>query len=1063
MPLDGIHVQRPEEGQGTMHPLASSKTVNDSWPLTYAYHNSIQRQHGWTTLTKTIDAFRFDCLDHHSEREAKDGPCFVPGKLVGDRRTKTAVAEIHALVLDLDRSSLAELNRIVAEIEASGLGCSLYSTHSHMSSETEVAYGAYHKFCGENGLIADSSEAAQYYLTSEVGYDDCLVCSAWVVSLTRDSEKGVVSVLGHEPVAKARLVFFLDRPYKIIDWMERGFSEADARERLWPAALATFARAFGLRYDTACKDIARAFYAASCRTGAGTRVLVRKFEGKAVSLDAIVPTSPEALDRIIPPETRSKSKTSTQRSRHMPNAETETTKSKADATQTGTNLKAWAAQYAAEFNIEALFKARGLVLAAREAGGYYVKCFQEDAHKSPNPPRTYVVNGQGQKGFTLHCSGSTHQCCHLDRLERVQGYLQRNLIALDDLFDPDYGGGPISARVYREYQRRRTSRCLRVVDKDGSGIDVGILYAAMAGRLDLARLNAICGTQIDADVTAEQLAEFIEAGRVTVAALINCWSHGRTESTDPYTAKLQELAQKHASGSSSGREFDAALQAIADEFKVKTKTIEADYRRIKSAAPSMPGLLSAEEAALVAPHRDYVRDFAIVNTGGKGVVLNLREANLSKAIMPRDDFVFLHQNEWIEVPTSDGKQRTIYPAKEFLRKPPKDAQVYRGGLVFKPSGTVAADEYNLYQGMLVEPDESGCCDLFKQLMREVWAQGDEAVFQWVMEWFMHIIARPGTKVSTSIAIRGDYGDGKSIVTQQLMSAILGDMLLRVANQKLILGDFNEAAMGKLLITLEEAAFAGDKAAFDRLKEQITGDSIVINPKFKAPVVVDNYARMLIVSNHAHFLHMKPGDRRYTVLESSSCWKGSNKFKQLLDQWASGGAARFVYEALNHSFRQFDDGRALIIDTNLKTKSAVRQIAHSRSPLDKCIVSFLLNGKFQCAKPILLCSGGSEWPMDTTLRVESLRLQEAVAQWLRESDGRAGHYEATLHSIIETVERYAGKTEEKRRKGLFDAETGKRPQLPTERLLPARRDALEHARVQGLITDEEYESAGAPVE
>ena len=45
---------------------------------------------------------------------------------------------------------------------------------------------------------------------------------------------------------------------------------------------------------------------------------------------------------------------------------------------------------------------------------------------------------------------------------------------------------------------------------------------------------------------------------------------------------------------------------------------------------------------------------------------------------------------------------------------------------------------------------------------------------------MHIIAYPGEKVETSIAIRGGYGDGKSVVFV-LLRAILGDMLLRVSN------------------------------------------------------------------------------------------------------------------------------------------------------------------------------------------------------------------------------------------------------------------------------------------
>src|SRR5207253_1984018 len=101
----------------------------------------------------------------------------------------------------------------------------------------------------------------------------------------------------------------------------------------------------------------------------------------------------------------------------------------------------------------------------------------------------------------------------------------------------------------------------------------------------------------------------------------------------------------------------------------------------------------------------------------------------------------------------------------------KGSQFYRGGLVFKPSGTVAADEYNLFRGMLVVPDASGSCSLFYDLIREVWTREEDAEL-WVTEQFMHMIRFPGEKVRTSMAIRGGYGDGKSIIAEKLMSIIL---------------------------------------------------------------------------------------------------------------------------------------------------------------------------------------------------------------------------------------------------------------------------------------------------
>ena len=207
-----------------------------------------------------------------------------------------------------------------------------------------------------------------------------------------------------------------------------------------------------------------------------------------------------------------------------------------------------------------------------------------------------------------------------------------------------------------------------------------------------------------------------------------------------------------------------------------------------------------------------------------------------------------------------------------------------------------------------------------------------------------------------------------------------------------------------MTVLEEAAFAGDKAAFDKMKELITGEDVLINPKFKAPITVDNYSRLIVISNHDHFLHIKPGDRRYTVLESSPAWHGTNKFEQLLDQWANGGAARFVYDALNHSFRRFDDRRRLIINANLKTKAAIRQMAQSRSALEKCIVGFLLRGKFQSHKTadyhVFVDGVATEklWELDEPLQIESSvsRTGDDVLATRLRSDRRPARGDAAHH-------------------------------------------------------------------
>ena len=114
-------------------------------------------------------------------------------------------------------------------------------------------------------------------------------------------------------------------------------------------------------------------------------------------------------------------------------------------------------------------------------------------------------------------------------------------------------------------QRRREThlpsgrgRDLREIDKDGRGIDAAIFHAkvlAKPGLFDLDRLNELCGTQIAPDITAEQLAGFVNLGQITVAQLLDCIrQQPASEGADLYSTKLKALAAETMADKLSSRE-----------------------------------------------------------------------------------------------------------------------------------------------------------------------------------------------------------------------------------------------------------------------------------------------------------------------------------------------------------------------------------------------------------------------------------------------------------------------------------------------------------------------------
>ena len=332
----------------------------------------------------------------HRAQKQKDGLAFFPGELSGDRCVAANVAHIDLVIADVDATDLQEIAAVVGAIEAAGIGCDIYSTYNHGVPYTEIKFDLYEAFCRNHGLEASSPKAARRYLLEVEGYRSDVANDAFVKEQCAQSQEGLgtVVVLGQAPVIKLRLVFTLDRPYSPVEMVKLGFSNDDARGRLWVAIQRALFSALGIPFDGSTTDVARRFYAAARRVDAKTVSVVR-IPGRAVRLDAILPTTVAELDTLIPPKGSQKKKTDRTHAKQPPQSSAQNDNE--DLTFQGFNFKAWAKQYAKTFKSEELFAARGLVLAARDAGGCFVQCYQEDQHTSPNPPRTFTVSAASRR------------------------------------------------------------------------------------------------------------------------------------------------------------------------------------------------------------------------------------------------------------------------------------------------------------------------------------------------------------------------------------------------------------------------------------------------------------------------------------------------------------------------------------------------------------------------------------------------------------------------------------------------------------------------------------------
>ena len=158
-----------------------------------------------------------------------------------------------------------------------------------------------------------------------------------------------------------------------------------------------------------------------------------------------------------------------------------------------------------------------------------------------------------------------------------------------------------------------------------------------------------------------------------------------------------------------------------------------------------------------------------------------------------------------------------------------------------------------------------------------------------------MVQHPEQKPGVMIVLLGRQGTGKGAFFQ-LLGRIWRNSVLQVTDIERVTGRFNAALGQNYVVVMDEALFAGDRRAQDRIKSLITEPIISIEEKHQPQRIIDSFHRFFAASNHEHFVQVDGDDRRYFILEvSDEMAQNEVYFKRLFAAIASDDAvAAFMY-------------------------------------------------------------------------------------------------------------------------------------------------------------------------
>ncbi len=248
---------------------------------------------------------------------------------------------------------------------------------------------------------------------------------------------------------------------------------------------------------------------------------------------------------------------------------------------------------------------------------------------------------------------------------------------------------------------------------------------------------------------------------------------------------------------------------------------------------------------------------------------------LKNATKTKDHFLkekFIHV---FEDPSGKIKNLNVDPFKDWCEW--IDRREVRA-IGFDPRDKSNSDLFNLWNGFNISKEVADTYDEkdaepILEHIKELWCSGDEDAYEYVLNYFSHIIQKPHIKTGVLLALKSKQGGGKGIILDKLAQIIGDNHYAQNSNANFLFGDFNGQLEGKILINLDEAFWGGDKKLEGVIKNKITEKRQTINKKNKENYIVDCYANYIITTNNDWFAGTTEDDRRHYCLELNNKLSG----------------------------------------------------------------------------------------------------------------------------------------------------------------------------------------------
>jgi hypothetical protein len=235
-------------------------------------------------------------------------------------------------------------------------------------------------------------------------------------------------------------------------------------------------------------------------------------------------------------------------------------------------------------------------------------------------------------------------------------------------------------------------------------------------------------------------------------------------------------------------------------------------------------------------------------------------------------------------------------------KHPERRQIDIERLVFAPQG--ARDgEINTFRGLAIKPDPSRPCDRIKSHLASLCGK-DPGLTHWLTCWLAYPLQHLGAKMKTSVVVHGVQGTGKSMLFEAV-ARIYGEYSA-VIGQTQIDSAYTDWASRKLFVVADEVLSTREARTIkNRLKCLITGETIIIEQKYRTSRTEQNCMNLVFLSNENTPVIVEREDRRFTVIRFDDLLDATY-YDRLAYEINNGGIESFMAYLMSYDVGNFTE-------------------------------------------------------------------------------------------------------------------------------------------------------------